>query len=96
MIKHIVMWNLKKENKEENSKKIKEMLEGLNGIIKEANKLEVGININDTNAAMDIVLYSEFNTIEDLDSYQKNPHHLKVAEFVKTVAIDRKVVDFNA
>ena len=29
MIKHIVMWKLKDNNKEENAKKIKTMLEGL-------------------------------------------------------------------
>lgn len=95
MIKHIVMWKLKDECKEENAKKIKELLESLDGTIKELKSIEVGININKSDAAMDVVLYSEFNTLEDLEIYQNHPEHVKVGSFVKTVAIERKVCDFE-
>ena len=95
MIKHIVMWKLKEETKEENARKIKEDLEGLNNIIKEALSIEVGIDINKSEQAYDVVLYSTFNSLEDLDSYQKNNDHLKVASFIKKVASSRVVVDYE-
>ena len=96
MIKHIVMWNLKEENKLENAKKLKASLEDLKEEINEIKEIEVGININNSDASMDVVLYSVFNTLEDLDIYQNHPKHLKVKEFVKNISIDRNVVDFEA
>jgi len=66
MIKHIVMWKLKDfaagSNKNENAVKIKTELEMLKSKIPEIKKLEVGININESETAYDIVLYSEFET----------------------------------
>ena len=95
MIKHIVMWDLKDENKLENSKKLKASLENLKEEINEIKEIEVGININNSDASMDVVLYSVFNTLEDLDIYQNHPKHLKVKEFVKNISTNRKVIDFE-
>lgn len=96
MIKHIVMWDLKDENKLENAKKLKVSLENLKEEINEIKEIEVGININNSDASMDVVLYSVFNTLEDLDIYQNHPKHLKVKEFVKNISTNRKVIDFEA
>lgn len=96
MIKHIVMWDLKDENKLENAKKLKISLENLKEEINEIKEIEVGININNSDASMDVVLYSVFNTLEDLDIYQNHPKHLKVKEFVKNISTNRKVIDFEA
>lgn len=100
MIKHIVAWKLKDEaegnNKKENAKIIKERLEALRNIIAEIKNIEVGVNINDSSAAYDAVLYSEFETIEDLEKYQKHPEHVKVAEFIGKIREDRIVVDYEA
>lgn len=99
MIKHIVAWKLKNEaegnNKDKNAKIIKERLESLKDVIKEIKKIEVGININTSNMAYDVVLYSEFESIEDLERYQKHPEHISVAEFVGKVKEDRIVVDYE-
>ena len=98
MIKHIVMWKLKEEaeghSKEENAKLIKNMLEGIKDKIKEIVKIEVGIDFNKSEQAYDIVLYSEFNCKEDLDSYQINPKHVEVASYVKKVTNSRIVADY--
>lgn len=95
MITHIVIWKMKEENKEENMKIIKEKLESLPPIIKEIKKLEVGINCNTSDAAYDLCLLSEFETNEDLESYQVNPNHVEVSKFVRSVITDRKVIDFE-
>ena len=57
MIKHIVAWKLKEENKKENALKIKVALEDLKDFIPEIQHIEVGINLNSTSAAMDVVIY---------------------------------------
>ena len=99
MIKHIVMWRLKEEaengSKTENAKKIKKELEALKGEIKEVVELEVGINIVEDVQAYDLVLYSVFNTKDDLKKYAMDPRHVKVASFIKSVAESRVVVDYE-
>ncbi len=75
MIKHIVMWKLKDEaegnSKAENAQIIKNSLEDLKEKINEIVNIEVGIDVNKSEQAYDVVLYSTFNSLEDLDSYQK-------------------------
>ncbi|MGL5614696.1 MAG: Dabb family protein [Sarcina sp.] len=93
MIKHIVVWKLKDGNKE-NGIKIKEDLEGLKEKISEIKSIEVGLNYNETEAAYDVVLYSEFDSKEDLNSYQVNPYHKEVGAFVGSVTYGRVVVDY--
>ncbi|MBU5315701.1 Dabb family protein [Clostridium bornimense] len=99
MVKHIVMWKLKEEaegkTKKENAEIIKSSLESLKNKIDEIVEIEVGINWNDSDAAYDVVLYSIFNTKEDLDSYQVNPHHVEAASYIKKVVASRIVADYN-
>jgi len=97
MVKHIVMWKLKDfaegRSKSENIKYIKEMLEALPGVIKEIKFIEVGENIN-ADRSYDAVLYSEFETPEDLEIYQNHPEHKKVSGYVSKVREARIVGDY--
>jgi len=99
MIKHIVMWKLKDfaEGKSsiENAKLIKEMIEGLKVIIPQIREAEVGININPSDAAFDVALYSSFDSKQDLDIYQQHPEHLKIGEFIAKIRTGRVVVDYE-
>lgn len=99
MIKHIVMWKLKEfaegKDKVENANIIKASLEDLQDKINEIKFIEVGININNSAQAYDIVLYSHFENMEDLNIYQKHPLHVKVADFVGKVREERVVVDYE-
>lgn len=99
MIKHIVMWKLKDfaagADKEENAKKLKQSLESLVGVIGEIKALEVGFNFNPSPAAFDVVLYSEFESREGLEAYQKHPEHLKIVDFVGEIRSERAVVDYE-
>ncbi|MDW7732565.1 MAG: Dabb family protein [Methanolobus sp.] len=98
MLKHIVMWKLKDvaegRSGQENADLMKEMLGSLKGMIPEIGKIEVGININSSDAAFDVVLYSEFRDEEALLSYQKHPEHVKVADYVGKINEKRVVVDY--
>lgn len=99
MIKHIVMWRLKEEaagaTKEENALKLKERLEALVDVIDSLHVAEVGINYNSSDAAFDVILYSEFDDKAGLESYQNHPEHLKIVDFVGEIRTDRAVVDYE-
>lgn len=99
MVKHIVMWKLKDfaegAGKKENAMKIKSSLEALKLKIKEVKSLEVGISVSDAADFYDIVLISEFKDLRDLESYRKHPDHVKAAEFIGKVQLERKVVDYT-
>ncbi len=99
LIKHIVMWKLKEfaegKSKLENAQIIKSDLEALKDKIEQIKYIEVGININESEQAYDVVLYSEFNSMEDLNTYQNHPEHVKVAEFVGKVREARVVTDYD-
>jgi len=99
MVKHIVMWNLKEvaggKKKEENLKEMKKRLEALKHKIEEIQFFEVGMNYNESGDAFDIVLYSEFESREGLDIYQKHPEHIKARDFIRSVRMERRVVDFE-
>lgn len=99
MIKHIVMWKLKDShgglNKTEIAEKLKLQLEALKSKIPQIKEIEAGINFNPSPASYDVVLYSSFESREDLEIYQKHPDHMKVAEFVSEIRTERCVVDYE-
>lgn len=96
MFKHIVMWKLKDraegKTRDENAAMMKSMLEALREKISEIRFLEVGINMEPTDAAYDIVLYSEFRDQTELAVYQAHPEHVKVADFVAKIREERSVL----
>lgn len=99
MLKHIVMWRLKDEaegaTKEENAKKMKDMLEALPAKVPGVITLEVGLNVVQSDTCSDVCLYSEFNTLEEMDAYQAHPEHQKCVAFIKSVAAERRAVDYE-
>jgi hypothetical protein len=99
MIKHIVMWRLHKfadgQNKDVNAQKLKEMLLLLPARIGQIKKFEVGLNIDKTDSASDVVLYSEFDSLIDLKAYQQHPERQKVVEFLNRIRKEKRVVDYK-
>jgi hypothetical protein len=95
MIKHIVMWRLKEENKEKNALILQEKLMNLMGVIPEIIDMEVGINVNSADSCFDVVLSSLFVNMEELGKYQVNPLHREVAEYLKTIQLEKAFVDYE-
>ena len=93
MIKHVVMWKFKEENKAENLVKAKEMLLALPALIGEIKKMEVYIDDLHTASSMDMMLQTEFDTFDDLHTYAVHPEHLLVAEFIKSAVESRVALD---
>ncbi len=100
MLKHVVLFRFKDfaegADKAENMTRLKSRLEALDDIIDEIEFFEVGKNVINSDAAYDLALYSQFESKEDLFSYQKHPEHVKVADFVKKICESRVVVDYIA
>jgi hypothetical protein len=96
MIVHIVSWKLKQENKLQNALTIKRLLESLIAEIPGIRTLHTGINSPEAPADnWDVVLYSEFNSIEDLNAYQQHPKHKEVGLFIKSAVENRVCVDYE-
>ncbi|WP_373072721.1 Dabb family protein [Sulfurimonas sp.] len=95
MIVHIVMFKFKDENKQENLMVVKSKLEELVSKIPMLDKMEVGIDFNQSERAFDLSLYSTFATKDDLKAYAIHPAHLEVVELIKNVTEVSKVVDYE-
>ena len=95
MIVHIVMFNFKAEDKVANIAKTKEMLTALVAKIVPLVSMEVGIDFNASERAMDLSLISTFETKEGLSEYATHPAHLEVVAFIKEVTELSKVVDYE-
>jgi len=94
MIVHIVMFDFKDENKKEVIAKAKTMLEALVEKIEPLLSMEVGVDFNGSERAMDLSLISIFETKEGLNTYATHPAHLEVVAFIKENATLSKVVDY--
>lgn len=94
MIKHIVMWKFK-ENERENMLIFRDRLLALKAQIPEIRAMEVGININPSERSYDAVLVSEFDSMEALKSYSVNPLHVAVSDFCKTIRTHSASVDYE-
>lgn len=100
MIKHLVMFKLSEEaegrSKAENARIIKEKLEALQGVIPEIRRMEVKINHEAASAEnYDIILESEFDSLEELQRYAIHPEHLKVGGYVSKVRTARAAIDYE-
>jgi len=86
------MWRFETE---EISNDVKAKLETLPAVIEQIVDFEAGIDFNRSEAAYDVVLYSSFETKEDLAIYQKHPNHVEVAQYIGSLATERGVVDYE-
>ena len=94
MLRHIVMWTLKDENKVASAQTIKEKLEALQGQVPGLVNVEVGIDLGSIETNYDVVLISDFDNEEALSAYQIHPLHKEAGAFIKSVATGRSCVDY--
>jgi hypothetical protein len=97
-VKHIVMWRVRGETSEERQQarlKIKTAFESLRGKIDGMLHIEVGVDFSAIDYACDVVLVSEFETVDALQSYATHPEHLRVREELGNLRISRHQVDYE-
>lgn len=98
MIKHIVTWKLKAEDvstKAASVAAIREALEPLAGIIEGIRTLTVHANAAFPDANWDVVLLSEFDTLEALEAYQTHPAHMVAVGVVREHVSQRASIDIE-
>ena len=96
MVKHIILWTLKDEFKNDKIKLgIKEGLESLQGKIPGLVEIKVNINgLKSSNA--DLMLDSTFESEEALKNYATHPAHVEVADTkVRPYTALRSCLDFK-
>jgi hypothetical protein len=100
MLTHIVFWKLKDEadghSKAEIASRLKHDLEALRGAVPGVRAIEVGIDVNRSEAAYDVALYSVFSDAAALEAYQRHPKHQEIVKFLAGVRTARAVVDYES
>lgn len=92
MIRHIVMWKFRPGTEEQRSAFL-EGLRGLQGVVPQLLRSEVGVNMGQGN--YDAVLISEFESLEALEAYKNDPRHKAVSALCKSIREDRVAVDYE-
>ena len=93
MIRHIVLYRLKEQDKEQNARTMKEKLEGLNGKIEGLHGLRIDRDCN--THQYDVCLTADFDDPAALQSYKKHPLHVAASDFVHEVMAERAGFDFE-
>ena len=93
MLKHIVAWKIQEENKAENMRKMKEMLESLVGKIDVIKSMQVGFNEN--GGKYDVVLVTDFSDKHDHELYDNHSEHQAVRKFIRSICVERESIDYN-
>lgn len=99
MIRHIVMFKLKEfatpADKQAKMQEIKTGLEALADKIDVLRMIRVDFNVNPAET-WDIILNTELNTLEDVNTYANHPEHVAVAKgIIGPVKADRACVDYE-
>ena len=58
-------------------------------------KWEVGTNIGASSRPYDLVVYSTFDTLEDVAAFRSNPDHVEVATYVRQFVEVSGTVDYD-
>ena len=99
MIKHIVMWRLDRGPgdiyPEKQAHEMQTRLTALQGKIAEIQNFEVGLDINRTERAFDVVIVSSFASRDDLATYSRHPLHQELVEFFRGITSEVRVVDYE-
>ncbi len=98
MIRHIVCFRLAADTAEQktaDSSVLRANLEGLVGRIPQLRHLEVGDDVRDASGHWDLALLTDFDTPEDLGTYQAHPDHVAVIGVINPLIADRAIVDYR-
>lgn len=95
MLTHIVFFKLK-DKSEAASKELKDKLLGLKGQIPVLKYIEVGTDIIHSERSYDVALYTKFDNLEDMQTYQVHPAHVKVAEYINSVKESAVSIDYES
>ena len=94
MIRHIVMFRIKDEYKDEIPQLVEDFY-GMKGRIEGMLELEAGADILHSERSYDIALITLFENREAFDAYQTHPVHMPVKNHMHEVRISSVACDFE-
>ena len=88
MIRHVVLFKFKEtangKTKQENLLEAKARMEALGDVIPEFTRFQVHLGTQGQAVGnYDYILVSEFDSLQQLEAYQKHPAHVAFGQFVK-------------
>ena len=97
MIRHVVMWKFKDEaegkTKLQNMEWVRDSLYALVPVIPEIKRMDIGFDEKHTDMSMDLMLLTEFDSMDTLKYYAEHPAHVAVSGYVRKVIETRVVLD---
>ena len=94
MIRHIVMFKIKDEYKDEIPQLVKNF-EGMRGHIEGMTELQAGADILHSDRSYDLALITVFENRDAFDAYQTHPVHLPVKKRMHEVRSASVACDFE-
>ena len=94
MIRHIVMFRIRDEFKDEIPQLVKNFY-GMKGKIEGMVSLEAGADFQHSDRSYDVALITEFVSREALEAYQTHPVHLPVKKRMGEVRISSVACDYD-
>ena len=94
MIRHIVMFKIKDEYKDEIPQLVKNFY-GMKGKIEGMVSLEAGADFLHSERSYDVALITEFVSREALEAYQMHPAHLPVKKRMGEVRVSSVACDYD-
>lgn len=89
MIRHIVMWKFREDT---DPSEFLSRLAALQGVIPQLKAMEIHRSAV-SGSAYDAVLISDFDSLEDVEIYKKDPRHVAVSALCKAIRTDRCAID---
>ena len=93
MIRHIVMFKIKDEFRDEIPQLVKNFY-GMKGRIEGMVNLEAGADFLHSERSFDLALITEFDSREAFDAYQNHPVHLPVKKRMGEVRVSSVACDY--
>ncbi len=94
MVKHIVMFKLKKKNPG-NLATLASALTGMTDKIESLKFMEVGEDFKSSERSFDLVLTTHFENRDGLNAYSKHEVHQPVIQLARTLCSQTIVVDYE-
>ena len=94
MITHIALFKLVHTNAE-TVEEARKVLAGLDGKIPQLRHFEVGANIFESYRSYDLALVARFESVEDLEAYQRHPAYVEVVKYLQGVRQSVVTVDYE-
>lgn len=95
MITHIVFFKLK-DRSPRSVEKTRDVLMGLKSRIPQLRQLEVGTDVLHSERSYDLALVTKFDSLEELEIYQKHPVHVEMAKYMTSVRESAIAVDYES